>query len=46
MLESEDTSKYFVTGCLGNFPLLPFTLKMHENSRNILILEEKHEIFS
>ena len=46
MLESEKISKYFVMGCVENFPLLPFSLKMHENFRNILILVEKREIFS
>ena len=46
MLESEKISKYFVMGCVGNVPLLPLSLKIHENFRNILILEAKREIFS
>ena len=38
--------KYFMSRCLKNVLLLPISIKMHQNSKNVHTLKEKGKIFS
>ena len=46
ILKHKKGLKYYLRDCLENFLLLPLSLRIHENSNNVLILQEKHQIFN
>ena len=46
MLKRNQVSTYFVKGCIKNFLLLPISVSIHKNPKNVLALEENVLAFS